>query len=155
MRFNRNNDMPEAGFDITSMIDVVLLLTIFFMMSSQFSRISQRNLDLPRQKGDANARPDASSDAAVVIDLETDGRLSVAGRSYPLERLATLVAIDRQKMERSGGILDVIVRADRATPAPQLQRLAAALSREGVATWRLATSGETSHSTQRGGGGLP
>lgn len=147
--------MPEAGFDITSMIDVVLLLTIFFMMSSQFSRITQRNLDLPRQKGDANSRPDASSDAAVVIDLETDGRLSVAGRVFPLERLATMVAIDRQKLERSGGILDVIIRADRATPAPQLQRLATALSHEGIVTWRLATSGEASHGAPSEDGGRP
>lgn len=143
--------MPEAGFDITSMIDVVLLLTIFFMMSSQFSRIAQRELDLPRQRGDAHPRPDSASDAAVVIDLEKDGRLSVAGRAYPLERLATMVAIDRQRAERTGNFLDVIVRADRTTPAPQLQRLAGALGKEGVDSWRLATTGE-SHSARQDAG---
>ncbi len=146
MRFNQNRDMPEAGFDITSMIDVVLLLTIFFMMSSQFSRIAQRSLDLPRQAGDAKPRPDSEANAAVVIDLEKDGGLSVAGRNYPLERLATMIAIDRQRAERTGNFLDVIVRADRSTPAPQLQRLAGALSAEGVSTWRLATSGESRRS---------
>lgn len=143
MRFNRNKEMPEAGFDITSMIDVVLLLTIFFMMSSQFSRVSQRALDLPHQPGDTHPRPDSAADAAVVIDLEKDGQISVAGRNYPLERLATLVAIDRHRAERTGNFLDVIVRADRATPAPQLQKLAGALSAEGVDSWRLATSGES------------
>jgi biopolymer transport protein ExbD len=146
MRFIRNNDMPETGFDITSMVDVVLLLTIFFMMSSQFSRIAQRDLDLPRQPGDAKPRPDSTSEAAVVIDLEKDGKISVAGRAYPLERLATMVAIDRQRAERTGEFLDVIVRADRLTPAPQLQKLAGALSAEGVSTWRLATSGESRRS---------
>lgn len=157
MRFNSNKDMPETGFDITSMIDVVLLLTIFFMMSSQFSQIAQRALDLPRQSGDKNPRPDATSDAAVVIDLEKDGRISVAGRAYPLERLATMVAIDRQRAERTGNFLDVIVRADRSTPAPQLQRLAGALGAEGVSTWRLATSGESRHSGRgaNGAGGTP
>jgi len=150
MRFNRNTDMPEAGFDITSMIDVVLLLTIFFMMSSQFSRIAQRALDLPRQSGDAHPRADSNSDAAVVIDLEKDGRISVAGRVYPLERLATMVAIDRQRAERTGNFLDVIVRADRSTPAPQLQKLAGALGAEGVATWRLATSGESGRTKRSG-----
>ncbi|MBX3380578.1 MAG: biopolymer transporter ExbD [Phycisphaeraceae bacterium] len=152
MRFNRNNEMPEAGFDITSMIDVVLLLTIFFMMSSQFSRTAQRELDLPRQSGDAHPRPDGSADAAVVIDLEQDGRLSVAGRNYPLERLATMVAIDLQRAERTGSFLDVIVRADRSTPAAHLQRLAGALSAQGIASWRLATSGE-SHRSHSGASG--
>lgn len=151
MRFNRNNEMPEAGFDITSMIDVVLLLTIFFMMSSQFSRIAQRSLDLPRQAGDANTLPDSQADAGVVIDLEKDGRLSVAGRNYPLERLVTMVAIDRQRAERTGNFLDVIVRADRSTPAPQLQKLAGALSAEGISTWRLATSGESRRAKPRAG----
>ncbi|MFO0861843.1 MAG: biopolymer transporter ExbD [Phycisphaerales bacterium] len=142
MRFNRHQEMPEAGFDITSMIDVVLLLTIFFMMSSQFSRITQKQLDLPREAGDPNPRADADAEAAVVIDLERDGRLSVGGREYPMERLTNMVAIDRQRAARSGGILDVIVRADRTTPAPLLQKLAAALSAQGIDTWRLATNGE-------------
>ncbi|MBX3389758.1 MAG: biopolymer transporter ExbD [Phycisphaeraceae bacterium] len=160
MRFNRNKEMPEAGFDITSMIDVVLLLTIFFMMSSQFSRIAQRDLDLPRQPGDAHPRPDSAADAAVVIDLEKDGRLSVAGRNYPLERLTTMVAIDRQRAERTGNFLDVIIRADRSTPAPQLQKLAGALSAEGVDSWRLATTGEAhrsrgASSLESGGGSKP
>lgn len=153
MRFNRNNEMPEAGFDITSMVDVVLLLTIFFMMSSQFSRTAQRELDLPRQPGDLHPRPDAAADAAVVIDLESDGRLSVAGRTYPLDRLATMVAIDLQRAERTGSILDVIIRADRSTPAPHLQKLASALGAQGIATWRLATSGESRRSTSPGPGG--
>ncbi len=145
--------MPEAGFDITSMIDVVLLLTIFFMMSSQFSRISQKTLDLPRQAGDANPRRDSESDAAVVIDLEQDGRLSVAGRRYEFARLVTLVAADRARSEKSGSILDVVVRADRLTPATQLTRLAAALSAEGVINWRLATTGERANRSQPSGGG--
>lgn len=142
MRFNRDKAMPEAGFDITSMVDVVLLLVIFFMMSSQFSRIAQRALDLPRESGDANLRGTSDAEAAVVIDLEKDGRLSVGGRSYELDRLALMIAADRSRTEKAGGVLEVIVRADRVTPASFLSQLAGALSSEGITGWRLATTGD-------------
>jgi biopolymer transport protein ExbD len=114
--------MPEAGFDITSMIDVVLLLTIFFMMSSQFSKIVQRPLDLPNEKGDASDKP-VDAEVAVVVDMEQDGRLSVGGRVYELDRLATMVAADQQRVAASGRLLDVVIRADRTTPTSHLARL--------------------------------
>ena len=142
--------MPECGFDITSMIDVVLLLTIFFMMSSQFHRIAQRNLDLPKQPGDANNAGAPDAEAAVVIDMEKDGRLSVGGRSYELERLALLVSADRARTEKAGGMLEVIVRADRTTPADRLSLLAAALGAQGVESWRLATTGDRGASPGKG-----
>jgi biopolymer transport protein ExbD len=140
MRFNRNQPMPEAGFDITSMIDVVLLLTIFFMMSSQFSKIVQRPLDLPNEKGDASDKP-VDAEVAVVVDMEQDGRLSVGGRVYELDRLATMVAADQQRVAASGRLLDVVIRADRTTPTSHLARLVSAFTAEGIVDWRLATTG--------------
>lgn len=151
MRFTRDKAMPEAGFDITSMVDVVLLLVIFFMMSSQFSRIAQRALDLPRESGDSNLRGASDAEAAVVIDLEKDGRLSVGGRMYELDRLALMISADRTRTEKSGGVLEVIVRADRLTPATFLSQLAGALSSEGITGWRLATTGDKPARTSSGG----
>ncbi|MBY0114012.1 MAG: biopolymer transporter ExbD [Phycisphaerales bacterium] len=145
MKFNRHQPMPEAGFDITSMIDVVLLLTIFFMMSSQFSKVVQRSLDLPKEVGDAADKP-IDAEVAVVVDLEKDGRLSVGGRVYELDRLAAVVAADHQKVAATGQVLDVVIRADRATATTHLSRLVSALSAEGVTEWRLATSGERASS---------
>ena len=146
MRFSRNQPMPEAGFDITSMIDVVLLLTIFFMMSSQFSKIVQRSLDLPNEKGDAADKP-IDAEIAVVVDVERDGRLSVGGRVYELDRLAAMVAADQQKVAASGQLLDVVIRADRLTPTSHLSRLVSTFTAEGVSDWRLATTGESGRAT--------
>lgn len=143
MRFSRNQPMPETGFDITSMIDVVLLLTIFFMMSSQFSKIVQRALDLPKEQGDATDKP-IDAEVAVVIDMERDGRLSVGGRVYELDRLAAMVAADQQKVAATGRLLDVVIRADRDTPTSHLSKLVSTFTAEGVADWRLATTGESS-----------
>lgn len=143
MKFSRNQPMPETGFDITSMIDVVLLLTIFFMMSSQFSKIVQRSLDLPKEKGDATDKP-VDAEVAVVVDMERDGRLSVGGRVYELDRLASMVAADQQRVAASGRLLDVVIRAERSTPTTHLARLVTSFSAEGVSDWRLATTGEAS-----------
>jgi biopolymer transport protein ExbD len=125
------------------MIDVVLLLTIFFMMSSQFSKIVQRPLDLPNERGDASDKP-VDAEVAVVVDMEQDGRLSVGGRVYELDRLATMVAADQQRVAASGRLLDVVIRADRTTPTTHLSRLVSAFTAEGIVDWRLATSGERS-----------
>ncbi len=55
MKFTRPKVTPEATFDLTNMIDVVLLLIIFFMLTAQFAKSNQREMDLPRQAGATGA----------------------------------------------------------------------------------------------------
>lgn len=134
MKFGRARHPEEASFDLTPMIDVVLLLIIFFTMTSQFARTEQKMLDLPKQAGDPT-RP--ALPAALFIDMDRDGSLSVLGVPKTLPELSKEV---EQQTLRSGAGLDIVVRAHRACAAVHLNRLAEALANIGVRNWKLATA---------------
>lgn len=136
MRFGRAHTPTEATFDLTPMIDVVLLLIIFFTLTSQFAKTQQAPMDLPREKGEkaTQAKP-----AELVIDLRKDGTLSVLGVQTDLPKLTRMV---EGEVLRVGEGLDLTVRAERTCPAVFLNKLAEALAAIGVRNWKLATASE-------------
>lgn len=140
MKLGRTTPLPEATFDLTSMIDVVLLLIIFFVMTAQFHQSTARPMDLPRQPGEGPLSQNAAP-AAVVIDMDVEGRCSVLGAPQEIADLARAIAAEQRRALSRGEPLDVIVRADRRAAAAALNRLAAALAAEAINNWKLATIG--------------
>lgn len=144
MRLSRTKRNEEASFDLTPMIDVVMLLIVFFTLTSQFSRSEQASLDLPVQRGD-RVRDKATN--AIYLDMDRFGRVSTLGQPVDLPALATQLAAQASEQAQGKGKprsnVEVVVRADRACPSMHLSRVAEELSRGGVVRWRLATSDET------------
>lgn len=139
MRFGTPQHPEEAGFDLTPMIDVTMLLIIFFAFTAQFTRSLATPMDLPREQGEspsANAAP-----KSLVIDITREGVYRIMGQDLSLEWVVQTVASD---VRRAGGAekIDIIVRADRSASAQHLNNLAAALTRAGVRTWKFATAQE-------------
>ena len=139
MRFPRPKETPEATFDLTNMIDVILLLIIFFMLSAQFARSNQAPMDLPRETGED---PGAENELSMVIELGRDGSLGLGGEKVELDRLVQLVSADAARMGTKADLLEITIRADRTCAAGHLNTLVAALARTGVRRWKLATGGE-------------
>ncbi|MGQ0628581.1 MAG: ExbD/TolR family protein [Phycisphaerales bacterium] len=138
--------VPDAPFDLTPMIDVVLLLIIFFTLTAQFAKTQMRTpMDLPDEKGESAPDPTATV-ASVVVDLDQDGRMAVMGNGVNIADVETLLAQARAKSPS----LSVEVRAHRLATGAALNRLAAALARAGIKEWSLGTSGQ---GTARDGGG--
>src|ERR1043165_299487 len=104
MRFGKSRVPSEASFDLTPMIDVILLLIIFFTLTSQFATTQQRPMDLPKEKGEKS--PEKAS-ASLVIDLDKDGTYSVLGSPAELQGLVTMV---QGEVQRLGTGFDLIVR---------------------------------------------
>lgn len=129
----------EATFDLTPMIDVVLLLIIFFMLTSQFSRTEQAPLNLPAQRGDGSSGP---GDRAVILDLHPDGKVSIRGETQDLDTLMIRLGSDAKAAGLPPEAIDIIIRADRDAPSAALSRVCAALSRLGTRTVRLATDSD-------------
>lgn len=142
--------MPEATFDLTAMVDVVLLLIIFFMLSSQFAASQARPMDLPREKGEAAS---AGGQSAVIVDIDRDGTMSlVSGQKVTGDELVAML----KKAQAAGGgaraagsgggasgpSVELIVRAHREAPAVYVNRLAGLLARSGLRAWKLATQGD-------------
>lgn len=139
MRIEPSQRAKEASFDLTPMIDVVLLLIIFFSLTSQFSETMLRPMDLPRQPGQP-ALPDDSA-MSIVVDLEKDGVLRVLGREVSSAEVATMVREQMKGAAPGSDPLEVVVRADRMCASSHLETLARALADAGVLKWKLATAG--------------
>lgn len=147
-----SRERDDATFDLTPMIDVVLLLIIFFMLTSQFTSADRAAVDLPAQPGVQAAK---GAWAELVVDVDANGAPSIAGKPISVEGLvnealtsnAAAMAAARRKGSAGPG-LRVLIRADKACPTPALQSLCAAISNAGVTSFSLATSGE-------GDGGKP
>jgi biopolymer transport protein ExbD len=152
MRFAKGQDMPEAHFDLTPMIDVVLLLIIFFMLTAQFARTLKTPMELPEEPG---AGTTDQSPAALVVDLTKDGQLRLATEPIGLEAFLQIISADLKKAKAAGNSqpFDLTVRVDRACPAVHLNGLAGALTQLGVRNWKLATASSGSPATGAAGGG--
>jgi biopolymer transport protein ExbD len=131
--------VKEAGFDLTPMIDIVMLLIVFFVLTMRF-QAEERMLELPEVMGEHDKERARNT---IIIDLESNGRLSEAGRTVDVEELIKKVMGDGTQRQR-----EVVLRADRRCSVKQINVLAGALARAGVNSWRLATSGGSA-----GGGG--
>ena len=128
----------EAGFDLTPMIDIVMLLIVFFTLTSQFTRNDQRAVDLPRERGESAEHVAPST---LFLDMDADGRLSEGGEMIELDDVAARVAKSKAS-NPSGGKADLMLRADRRCTAAQVNRVASALAKAGVKVWKIATTTE-------------
>lgn len=129
----------EASFDLTPMIDVVLLLIIFFMLTSQFNRAEQAPIDLPPEEGDGAPE---QGDKSIILDLSRTGRLSVRGDEQIPEDLALRLASEAAARGESPDTIDILLRADESAPARELARVCAALASAGIRSVRLATDAD-------------
>lgn len=125
--------------DITSMIDIVFLLIVFFMVTAQFARLTQAELDLPQETGE---QEDETDEAGLTINLDADGNIVMSTEDGPvsLEELeqALFTEMDAQQVGDASQ-LKVLLRADRNASTEQLNAVMNLLARTGVGAARLAT----------------
>jgi len=108
----RARDSEELTIDLTSLIDVVFLLLIFFMVSTTFERQAVMKVDLPEASA-VEAPVEEPEKLELVID--PTGRMFLNDQQLIDDRRQTLVAAFDQAV---GGRRDLplLLRADRMTP---------------------------------------
>lgn len=121
--------------DLTPMIDVVLQLIIFFMLTSKFGELRRTEIDLPRQPGE---RERSEREPALIVDLTGDGRTLVDSGPVSLLELERIAAAGLAR-SASPADFDVLIRPDRNAPASELDRVLGRLASIGVTTWKLGT----------------
>mgnify|MGYP000359286464 CR=1 FL=1 len=89
MALNLNNDNDEimAEINMTPLIDVMLVLLIIFMVTSSVALQSGLDIDLPETTSSSEADPKKG----LIISLDSNGRLYVAGTQTTLETMPELV----------------------------------------------------------------
>ena len=116
MRLNRRALEPkDVGLQMTSMIDIVFLLIIFFLCTAVMGRMqSEEDITLPAARsGGADG-----GEGRLVVNVRRDGEVRVMGAAYGREALAVLVAGEAARRTGPDGrpALVVKIRADADAP---------------------------------------
>jgi len=135
MRLASRRDTHHKRVDLTPMIDVVFQLIIFFMVTSHLGELRRTPIDLPREEG---AGRDVEQDAAMIIDIDQDGRYLSESRVVTLDELGRTARGGLERVEDPAQF-DVLVRPDKDTPAAYLDRLLTRLAGAGVVRWKMGT----------------
>jgi biopolymer transport protein ExbD len=107
LRERAGGDDPEIN--LISLIDVLLVLLIFFMVSTTFQRDARIRVQLPR----ASDAPVAVAHEAIVVTIAADGSYLVNGRALVNADPATLRAALSQAAGTQRGPL--LIQADART----------------------------------------
>ncbi len=106
----RARRQDDIEINVTSLIDVVLLLLIFFMVSTRFVDESKIDLQLPS----ASEHPVASEPDAIEIVIDKRGQFFINGKALVNAQTATLQqALAALKAHSKDPM--VIISADRET----------------------------------------
>jgi biopolymer transport protein ExbD len=128
--------MSEASFDLTPMIDVVMLLVVFFTMTSQFKDAMPTNVELPAEVGHEATE---TSPTTIFLELRRDGTLSSRGNPVRLEEV--LAELPTGKSANAADRAELVLRADRMTPIGEVNRVTKAMAGAGVRRLKIITSG--------------
>lgn len=138
MRYDRQHRRPRGGmsFNATPMVDVIFLLTIFFMLVTRFSSAEQVRMELPAPDESQAKVPRTPQRVTIncrVGDAE-DPAASPVRYSIGPNRPEPLWAIGErlQGMHRVSPELAVIVRADRRLPYSAVRPVMDMIAEQGI-----------------------
>jgi biopolymer transport protein ExbD len=128
--------------NLTSMIDVLFLLIIFFMVATKFDEL-ERSIDVAvpevSQAGDASPAPQPQ-----VVSVHADGHIELNGIALSEEELTAQLATEAA----ADKILSVIIRGDAQCPFQHVASALAACRGAGISelgiTVRIAALGTPS-----------
>ncbi|MCE9519332.1 MAG: biopolymer transporter ExbD [Verrucomicrobia bacterium] len=130
-----NSESGEPEFQIAPMIDVLLVLLIFFMSitSAEVLRID-KDIKLPLAPDAEKKKKQGLSEGALNVKwvpTEKKAKFNFEGTDYPA--IEDLVAIiQRHKEADKSGRYRVIIRGDRNLPAVEVQKAMSVLGQAGL-----------------------
>lgn len=131
-RFKRS---PIAStLSLTPLIDVVFLLLIFFLVTSEFEE-EERRLDIVLPSA-TSAVPMTSKPREVVVDIDGDGVVYLHGEATSLDELQRLLGI---AVASNPTNQTVVIRADRSTSFQPVVSVMDICNRTGVRDYSVTT----------------
>ncbi len=134
--FEEEQEEPEIN--LTSLIDVVFLLLIFFMVSTTFERQSLLSLELP----EASTAESQNLPMMIELVVTDDGRLFVDDAQLADDRLATIRAAISSAIQAQPDAT-LVIRADGAAQHRLVVRVMDAAAAEGVERLTIAAVDES------------
>lgn len=106
MKFEMNNK-PLVTFSVSSLTDIVMLLLIFFLLTSQFVLQTGVKIKLPGAKNNEQLAP-----SKLVVTLSDKGEIFVGEEKIQLEMLPAKLS----QVKSSSPENNLILRADKSVP---------------------------------------
>ncbi len=138
MNFRAQENENEPRIDLTSLIDVVFILLIFFMVTTTFDRQSELKVELPQASSEVEQQPEEP----IRLVIDADGRFFINGSEVVNTQDQTLqMALDKalgDNRERP-----VILQADAHTEHQAVVTAMDAAAKLGVSQLSIATTRTT------------
>ncbi len=110
MKFKRPKD-EHIEINLTPMIDCLLFLVVFLLLSTTFNKYSRLNLILP----EASGVPAKKKGDKIEVAINADGQYTVEGNSIGKSDESELMAAIRHGIEGKGVVPLVIIADGRAS----------------------------------------
>lgn len=124
----------EAEITVIPLIDVILVLLIFFMATATFDQNSRIKVQLP----EASSTAKADTDQPLIVQIDAEGRYFVNNSEVVNSRIETL----KSALEQLGGDpakQSVVLRADARTQHQSVVTAMDALAQTGYRNLSIAT----------------
>ena len=126
----------EVFLNLTSLIDVIFVLLLFFVVTTTFSRPSQLKIDLPEASSGQAAQQSELKQLEVLVSA--DGQYEVTGQLLLNSDLESLMAALQRESEGDNS-LPLTLSADAKTPHQAFITAMDAAGKLGFAHLRITT----------------
>ena len=137
MNFRRRRPPEDPEINLIPFIDVLLVILIFLMLTTTYSKVSELKINLPT----ANAQASKSRPAEVVVLVAADGRYMVNQRMLAGRGIETLAASLSQVAGNAKDTV-VIINADAKAAHQSVINVMDAARRVGLTQLTFATQGQ-------------
>lgn len=110
MKFKRNQ-VEDIHINLTPMIDCLLFILVFLLLSTTFSQMSRMNLTLP----DAQGVPPKQYDHKVEVVVDATGHYAVNGQALSTKEVSDLSTAIKQISNDRRDLMFVIAADAKAT----------------------------------------
>ena len=141
-RFGMGGGWQNARWDINLIpfIDVLLVILIFLMLTTTYSKFTELQLNLPSASADASqTRP-----KEVVVSVAADGRYMIAGQELPARDTDTVAAALSRAASAAGQGSVIVISADAQASHQSVITVMEAARRQGLTqlTFAAQTGGQ-------------
>lgn len=135
MRFNNAKQSRPMQLNMTSMIDIVFLLIIFFMIVSQISETNKEQIELPQLSAELEQQP-----AKMTVNINADSDLVVSGELIGINQLQALISQELAAVDGNTNRLFVTLRVDRNAMSDRANEVMRILNGAGIPGVRVAVA---------------
>ena len=135
MRFNNAKQSRPMQLNMTSMIDIVFLLIIFFMIVSQISETNKEQIELPALSAELEQQS-----AKMTVNINADSEVIVSGELIDTNQLQVMVSQELAAVDGNTNRLFVTLRVDRNALTDRANEVMRILNGAGIPGVRVAVA---------------